>query len=72
MTATAHGITAGTELGTTAGIAVAAGMTAAIAGLTAMRVVEAMEKSKQGPPTATPQPFAPPTYAPPQRPGTPF
>ncbi|MEZ5182647.1 MAG: hypothetical protein R2702_12360 [Acidimicrobiales bacterium] len=37
LTATAHGVTAGTEMGTTIGIAVAALVTAALAGLTAMR-----------------------------------
>ena len=43
VTATAHGITAGTELATTAGVAAASIATAAIAGLTALRVLEAMD-----------------------------
>lgn len=73
ITATAHGISAGTDGGKTVGIAVAALATSAIAGLTAMRVVDEMEK-KANPPaprvpaarTATaPQPvvYAPHTYS---------
>ncbi|HWJ64446.1 MAG TPA: ferric reductase-like transmembrane domain-containing protein [Acidimicrobiales bacterium] len=49
LTATAHGITAGTELGTTAGIAAAAIVTAAIAGLTTLRIIHEVERSKQPP-----------------------
>ena len=47
LTATAHGISSGTEMGTTTGIAIAALVTATIGGLTAMRVVDEIEKSKQ-------------------------
>lgn len=43
--ATAHGLTAGTELGTTAGIAVAALVTATVAGLTAARVVDELDRA---------------------------
>jgi hypothetical protein len=47
VTATVHGITAGTELGTTLGIAVASLVTAGIAGLTAYRVIEARERAQE-------------------------
>ena len=43
ITATAHGITAGTDLATTAGVATASLVTAAVAGLTALRVLDASE-----------------------------
>jgi predicted ferric reductase len=49
LTATAHGITAGTEFGTTVGIGIAALVTAAIAGLTTLRVISEVEKAKQPP-----------------------
>ena len=49
LTATAHGITAGTEMGTTLGIAAAALVTAAIAGLTTLRVINEVEHSHQPP-----------------------
>lgn len=52
LTATAHGITAGSELGTTAGIAVAALVTAAIAGLTAARVVDELDRAAPPAPRA--------------------
>lgn len=48
-TATLHGITAGTELGTTAGIAAACLATAAVAGLTTYRVLDGIEKAKAAP-----------------------
>ena len=60
ITATAHGITAGTEAATTAGIAVAALVTAGIAGLTALRVITELEKAQQPPaPMVPPQAQAP-------------
>ncbi len=61
LTATAHGITAGTEAGTTAGIAVAALVTAAIAGLTALRVMSELDKAKQPPASRQPVPRPEPT-----------
>jgi len=78
LTATAHGLTAGTDLATNAGIAVAALATAAIAGLTAMRVVDELDKAKRPPaprvPTRAPHAQAP-VHRPhtvPVRPGSPF
>lgn len=59
LTATAHGITAGTELGTSAGIAVAALVTAAIAGLTTVRIVHEVEKAKRPPTSRIPAPATP-------------
>jgi predicted ferric reductase len=56
LTATAHGITAGSELGTTAGIAVAALATAAIAGLTTLRVIHEVAKAKRPPHPRIPAP----------------
>jgi DMSO/TMAO reductase YedYZ heme-binding membrane subunit len=47
ITATAHGITAGTDAGTTTGIAVAALVSSGIVALTAMRVVDEIEKAKE-------------------------
>jgi hypothetical protein len=47
-TATAHGITAGTDLATTASIAVASLATALVAGLTALRVMEAVDRRSDG------------------------
>ena len=64
LTATAHGVTAGTEMGTTIGIAVAALVTAALAGLTAMRVVEEQDRR------AHPAPARPARV--PARAGSPF
>ena len=49
VTATAHGIAAGSDMGTTTGIAVAALVTAGIAGLTAWRVVDEIEKGQAKP-----------------------
>jgi len=49
LTATAHGVTAGSELGTTAGIAVAVVATAAIAALTTLRIMDEVAKAKQPP-----------------------
>lgn len=46
VSATAHGITAGTELGTTAGMIAAIAVTATVAGLTTFRVLDEMERSK--------------------------
>lgn len=68
LSATAHGLTAGTDMPTTLGIGIAAGTTAAIAGLTAHRVVSEIEKSKQ-----PPAPRIPARPARPAQPvGTPF
>lgn len=49
VTATLHGVTAGTELGTTTGVAVAALVTAAIAGLTVVRINDERRKHGQQP-----------------------
>lgn len=49
LTATAHGVTAGTEMGTTIGIAAAVLVTAAIAGLTTVRIWHEVERSKEPP-----------------------
>ncbi|WP_426573634.1 ferric reductase-like transmembrane domain-containing protein [Aquihabitans sp. McL0605] len=54
LTATSHAITAGTELGTTIGIAAAALVTAAIAGLTTIRIIGEVEKAKNPPPSRIP------------------
>jgi DMSO/TMAO reductase YedYZ heme-binding membrane subunit len=54
VTATAHGITAGTEMGTTAGIAAAALATSAIAGLTTFRVMAELDKAKHPPASDVP------------------
>lgn len=63
LTATVHGVTAGSELGTTAGIAVAALVTATIAGLTTIRIIHEVDKAKQPPRPRIPAP-APPTPQP--------
>ena len=55
LTATAHGITAGSDLGKTAGIGVAALVTAALAGLTAVRVVDELEHRNDPAPARTPR-----------------
>jgi hypothetical protein len=75
VSATAHGITAGTELGTKYGIIAAAVVIAAVGALTAMRVVDEAEQPRN--PDGTPRPVrAPrPAAAPmpaPRRAGTPF
>lgn len=60
LSATIHGITAGTEMGTTLGVFAAAGATATIAGLTALRVVDEQERAKERARAAAPpvgQPF---------------
>lgn len=44
LVATAHGITAGTDLATTAGVAVASIATALVVGLTALRTLELLER----------------------------
>lgn len=49
ITATAHGLTAGTDAGTTWGIAIAALTAAAIGGLTALRVVDELDKQAHPP-----------------------
>ncbi len=67
LTATAHGITAGTEMGSTIGIAIAALVTAGLAGLTAMRVVDELERAKHPAPARTPRPAPQPVRA-----GSPF
>lgn len=75
LTATAHGITAGTELGTTLGIAVAASVTAGVAGLTAMRVVAELERAKAPKLPRIPRPTEASTLPPLRehaRPGAPF
>lgn len=55
ITATVHGVTAGSEMGTTVGIAAAVLATSAIAGLTALRVMDEVAKAKQPPgPTRVP------------------
>ncbi|MFN8018137.1 MAG: ferric reductase-like transmembrane domain-containing protein [Acidimicrobiales bacterium] len=61
LTATAHGVTAGTEMGSELGIAIAALVTATVGGLTAMRVVSELEKAKE--PTARRIPERVPTAA---------
>lgn len=59
LTATAHGVTAGSELGTTLGIAVAALVTAAVAGLTTLRIIHEAGKAKQPPRPRIPSPVTP-------------
>ncbi|MGN6695378.1 MAG: ferric reductase-like transmembrane domain-containing protein [Aquihabitans sp.] len=59
LTATAHGVTAGSELGTTAGIAAAVLVTAGIAGLTTLRILHEVEKAKQPPRPRIPSPATP-------------
>lgn len=58
LVATAHGITAGTDLATTTGIAVASLATALVVGLTALRTMELLEHRSGGVPTP-PAPTAP-------------
>lgn len=53
LTATAHGISAGTDMGSTIGIAIAALVTAALAGLTAARVVEELDRKAHPAPART-------------------
>lgn len=54
ITATAHGISAGTDGGKTVGVAVAALAASAIAGLTAMRVVDELDKKANPAPPRVP------------------
>lgn len=75
VSATAHGITAGTELGTKYGIIAAAVVIAAVGALTAMRVVDEAEQPRN--PDGTPRPVRVPRPAgaplpAPRRAGTPF
>lgn len=57
ITATTHGFTAGTDVGTNLGIAAASLATAAIAGLTVIRVRDEIEKANQaGVPADPPRP----------------
>ena len=70
VTATVHGVTAGSELGTTAGIAAAALATAAITTLTALRIMDEVAKAKQPPPPPRVPPLVVPT-GPPQMPTEP-
>ncbi len=77
LTATAHGVTAGTEMGTAVGIAAAVLVSAAVAGLTAFRVVHELEPAEQ-PATLSRLPAAESPIVPPSprdqrvRTGTPF
>lgn len=66
LTATGHAIAAGSEMGTTAGIAVATLVTAGIVALTAKRITDELEKAKHPPapriparPAATTLPASP-------------
>ena len=56
VTATLHGVTAGTEGGTTIGVAAAALVTSAVAGLTAYRVIDARERAAHPPAPRVPSP----------------
>ena len=47
VTATAHGITAGTDMAKTTGVLIAAAVTALIAGLTALRVIDEIDKANE-------------------------
>lgn len=53
ITATTHALTAGTDMGTTAGIAVVSLVSAGLVALTTVRVVDEMAKAKAGPPART-------------------
>ena len=64
LTATAHGITAGTDMAHTAGIVVAATVTAIIAGLTTLRVIDEMDKAKNPPAPRVPVRSARPASTP--------
>lgn len=73
VTATAHGITAGTEMSKTIGVLVAAAVTAIIAGLTTLRVMESLEKANDPAPSRTPdRPSARPPVTPAAPPATPW
>ena len=59
VTATLHGVTAGTEGATTIGVAVAALVTSIVAGLTAYRVIDAREQAAHPPAPRVPRPPRP-------------
>jgi hypothetical protein len=59
LTATTHAFTAGTDVGSRLGIAVAAVATAAVVGLTVLRAAKGTHRSARRPPLRTSEPPAP-------------
>ncbi|MCU1358566.1 MAG: putative rane protein [Acidimicrobiales bacterium] len=70
ITATTHALTAGTDMGTTAGIAAVSLVSAGLVALTTLRVADEMGKAKAGPPArpTTTRPAPAPAPAPAQKP----